>query len=86
MYYLRTQAATDAIKFTVDTTTLDEPTKVDDKKTKVDDQPLVDDQPKLCKTEEAAIVQEQDIQWKEQLRAMIAAAKQKEDEICVSCG
>ena len=85
MYYLRTKSAVDAIKFTLDTAKKEEPTV---ETVEVEDTVVIQKQQQAAKTAAKFAQQTTDIEpmSAEEMKALIAQAKDAEGDDCLMCG
>lgn len=85
MYYLRTKSAVDAIKFTLDTAKKEEPTV---ETVEVEDTVVIQKQQQAAKTAVKFAQQTTDIEpmSPDEMKALIAQAKEAEGDDCLMCG
>ncbi|MEM9680036.1 MAG: ribonucleoside-diphosphate reductase subunit alpha [Bacteroidota bacterium] len=86
MYYLRTKSAVDAIKFTLDTKKKEQPVAAE--AVTVDDTVIVQQKQKAAKTATKFVQETTDVEpmTAEEMKALIAQAKESEGDDCLMCG
>ena len=89
MYYLRTKSAVDAIKFTLDKAKKEEPVAEIAEVVEVDQKVVTQQKQQAAKTaEKFAKSQAQEVEpmSPEEMKALIAQAKEAEGDDCLMCG